>query len=64
MAISRCFSAEDGSEVRPARAARLFLDIQPMKVLICGVVVAVLVVDTKGLPYYLLSVNCAASSAP
>ena len=46
--ISRCCFAEDGSEVRAARAARLFLDIQPMKVLICGVVVAVLVVDAKG----------------
>ena len=40
------------SKVRAARAARLFFVIQSMKVLICGVVVAVPVVDAKA-PHYL-----------
>ena len=41
-------TARNRSKVRAARAARLFtFVIQPMKVLICGVVVAVPVVDAK-----------------
>ena len=33
--------------MRAARAARLFFLIRPIKVLICGVVISVAVVDTK-----------------
>ena len=40
-------TARNCSKVRAARAARLRFVMQPMKVLICGVVVAVPVVDAK-----------------